>query len=106
MVVAKLTVRPELAVALRFICDKAYQTPVMTGKAMVCGALATVKLCETNGAAKYAALPVCVAWMTQVPAVSSEAVVPETEQTAGVVEARPTVRPELAVAVSGTLANA
>lgn len=35
--------------------------------------------------------------MVQVPAASIDAVVPETEQTEGVVEAKLTARPELAV---------
>ena len=35
VVEAKLTVRPELAVALRVICDKAYQAPVIVEKVMV-----------------------------------------------------------------------
>ena len=41
-------------------------------------------------------MPACVAWMVQVPAVRSEAVLPETVQTAGVVEAKLTGKPELA----------
>ena len=36
VVVAKLTASPELAVALRVICDKAYQAPVMVLNVMVC----------------------------------------------------------------------
>jgi len=38
--------------------------------------------------------------MTQLPVASIDAVVPDTVQTAGVMEAKATVRPELAVAVS------
>ncbi len=45
-------------------------------------------------------LPVWLAWMVQVPAPSSEAVVPETVQMVGVVEVKLTGRPELAVADS------
>ena len=44
--------------------------------------------------------------MTQVPEVSSEAVVPETEQTVGDAEAKLTARPEVAVADRGTLVSA
>ena len=47
-------------------------------------------------------MPACVAWRMQLPAMSSEAVVPDTVQTAGVVDAKATVRPELAVALRGT----
>ena len=44
--------------------------------------------------------------MTQVPEVSSEAVVPDTEQTEGGVEAKVTVRPELAEADKPTIVPA
>jgi hypothetical protein len=47
------------------------------------------------------ALPVCVAWMVQVPALTSVTVAPDTVQTAGVVEAKLTVKPDEAVALSG-----
>ena len=49
------------------------------------------------------ALPVCVAFRMQVPVVSSEAVVPATVQTVGVVEAKATASPELAVAARGSV---
>ena len=58
-----------------------------------------MKLCETMAAAAKVPSPACVAWMVQFPAASSEAVVPETVQVEGVVEAKATVRPELAVAL-------
>ena len=50
-------------------------------------------------------MPVCVARMVQVPLMSSEAVLAPapTVQTVGVVEAKATVRPELAVAVRARL---
>jgi cation transport ATPase len=41
--------------------------------------------------------------IAQVPAASTVAVEPATEQIAGVVEAKDTVRPEVAEAVSGTV---
>ena len=44
--------------------------------------------------------------MMQVPIVSDEAVVPETEQIVGVVEVYMTVKPEEAVAVRPTLVSA
>jgi hypothetical protein len=43
-------------------------------------------------------LPACEAWIVQVPEASSEAVVPETVQIAGVVDAKFTARPDVAVA--------
>ncbi len=43
-------------------------------------------------------MPVCEAVMMQLPEVSSEAVVPDTVQTERVVEAKVTVKPEVAVA--------
>ena len=48
-------------------------------------------------------MPACVACRMQVPEVSRLAVVPLTVQTGGVVEAKATVNPELAVAVSGSV---
>ena len=48
-------------------------------------------------------LPVWLAWMVQVPAISNEAFGPETLQIAGVVDAKLTGRPELAVAVSARI---
>jgi hypothetical protein len=59
----------------------------------------TAKLCETGVAAVYCALPGCVAWMMQVPAVTSVAVAPDTVHTEGVNEVKTTARPELAEAV-------
>ena len=64
------------------------------------GALLTVKLCETGVAAAYALLPACVAWMVQEPAATNVAVVPLTVQTLAVVDAKDTIKPELAVADS------
>lgn len=45
-------------------------------------------------------LPACVAWTMQVPWISRDKVLPATEQTEGVVEAKLTGRLELAVADS------
>ena len=50
VVEAKLTVRPEVAVALSVSCVRAYCVPVMAGKLIVCGLMCTTKLCETSGA--------------------------------------------------------
>ena len=48
------------------------------------------------------ALPACVAWMSQVPAMRNEAVLPESVQTVGVTELRVTGRPELELALSAS----
>ena len=99
---AKLTVRPELAVAVSASC-----VPTVWGaglvKVMVCGWPLTVMFCGTIVAAAKVELPVCVAWIVQVPAATKIAAVGEvveTVQTLWVVEAKLTARPELAVAES------
>jgi hypothetical protein len=60
----------------------------------------TVKLRVTGVAAAQSLLPFWVAWMVHVPAMVNVAVVPLTVQTAMVWELKPTVRPEVAVALS------
>jgi hypothetical protein len=45
------------------------------------------------------ALPGCVAWMVQVPAMTTDTVAPETKQTADVIEANLMGRPDVAVAL-------
>lgn len=62
----------------------------------------TVKLRVTEGAAAYCELPACEACIEQVPAASVVAVVPDTLQIVGVVEAKLTVSPELAFALKAT----
>jgi hypothetical protein len=59
-----------------------------------------VKLCATGIAAVYVAFPACVAVIEQVPVATTVTIVPAAVQTAGVVEAKLTASPELAVAVS------
>src|ERR1700691_2255178 len=61
----------------------------------------TKKLCETGGAgAKVALSPGWVAVMLQVPASRNVMFAPDTVQTLVVVDAKATVKPEVAVAVS------
>src|SRR6187401_3156080 len=60
--------------------------------------LPTVKLCVTWDAGLYVALPPWSAVIVQVPTPTSVTVLPESVQTAGVVDANATARPELAVA--------
>jgi hypothetical protein len=102
VVEARLTGRPESDVADRATVPPA-DCAAIAPKVMVCDFGFTAKLWETGAAALYEALPAWVAWMVQVPAVISEAVVPETEQTAAVVEAKLTGRPESDVADSATV---
>jgi hypothetical protein len=95
---AKLTVNPELAVALTVKGVAPYVTAGRVAKVMVCGMSVTAKVCFTVVAAQ----PLLPAWdaaMVQFPVVTKVAVVPETVQTSGVVEAKLTVSPELAVAL-------
>ena len=99
---AKLTVSPELAVADRGSVDAANCSAVMVGKLMAWVALTTEKL-RAKAAAEYVALPACMALMVQLPTASIEAVLPETEQLAGLRVEKVTGRPELAVALRVTL---
>jgi hypothetical protein len=100
---AKLTARPELAVANSV---SAVPTVCVPGELNVidCGFKAvasTVKLRETGVAAAQVSLPACEAWIVHVPGVTKVAVVPLVVQTPVVSEANVTVKPELAVADSG-----
>ena len=63
-------------------------------------ACVTLKLRVTFGAAAKLTLPVCEAWMVQVPALSSVTVDPLTVHTDVVSEAKLTDRPEDAVALT------
>ena len=62
--------------------------------------MVTVKLALTGVAAANVVLPACVAWMVHVPAETGFTVDAETVQTVGVVEAKVTGSPELAVALT------
>ena len=100
---AKLTGSPEVAVAVNVTTCPAFCGDAIAAKEIVWLVPAvTAKLCETTGAVPYMLLPGWLAWMVQVPEASMEAVVPETEQVAGVVELKPTGKPELAVAERAT----
>lgn len=61
-----------------------------------------MKLRVTSAAAVKLPLPGKLAFMVQVPVAPNVAVAPETVQTLGVVEAKETGRPELAVAESAS----
>ena len=103
VVEAKLTVRPELALAAS--AGGAVPRVWLPGevKVMVCavsGAATTWKFCDTVVAARYALLPAWLALMLQLPTATSVSVLPLTVQTLGVVEAKLTARPELALATS------
>jgi hypothetical protein len=64
---------------------------------MVCVCKLTATVCEAVAAIKLL-LPACDAVMVQDPVAINEAVVPVTVHTVAVVEAKVTVRPEVAVA--------
>ncbi len=95
-----VTARPDEAVALTV------KSAAVTGlfdrapKVIVWLALPTVKLCDTDGAALYVALPAWSALIVQVPVDTRWTVEPLTVQTPVVVELKVTVRPELAVALT------
>ena len=69
---------------------------------MDCVAGATVKVLATTTAASKLALPAWLALTLQVPTVTSVNAAPPTVQTAGVLEANVTVRPDVALATKGT----
>ncbi len=82
---AKLTASPELEDAVR-LSDPPTVCAGMAPNVIVWDLSPTLKLCVTGVAAAYCELPVCEAWIEHVPAASSVALVPETEQMVGVVE--------------------
>jgi hypothetical protein len=100
-----VTVKPEVAVATKVSGVPTVWVPGFAN-VIVCdfsAAAFTAKLCETGGAASYALLPACEAWIVHVPADTNVAVVPLTVQMAVVCGTNVTVKPEVAVAtkVSG-----
>lgn len=99
---AKLTARPELAVAARATGVLPTVPVAARLKLMVCdcAAGATVKDRVTTGAAATLALPGWLAFSVQVPAATRPSALPLTVHTAGVLELSVTGRPELAVADS------
>ena len=95
------TDRPELALADRVNVGVVSTWLPGVLKLMVCATgagAATVKLRVNAAAAAYTVLPAWLAVMLQVPTLTRLSVVPLTVQTAGVVDAKPTVNPELALA--------
>ena len=101
VVEAKLTGRPEPAVAVRVTgTDPLMAWAGIELNVIVWAARLTVKLWVTTAAAAYTALPGWAAWIVHVPAASSDAIEPETVQMVGVEEVKMTDSPELAVAVN------
>jgi hypothetical protein len=98
VVEAKPTAKPEVAVAVRVTEPAVSNWLPGEVKVMVCERCATVKLLATDVAAAYVALPAWLAVTVQVPAETSVSVLPLTVHTALVLEAKPTARPEVAVA--------
>ena len=72
----------------------------IAGKLIVCTAGVTVKLWLTFGAAFQFALPACDAWIVHVPTATRVTVLTLTVHIDVVSDAKVTVRPEVAVAVS------
>lgn len=93
----KVIGRLELAAADSVSCVRAYCVPVIGVKLIVWVVKRTAKLCAAAIGA-YELLPACEAKTMQVPCVSIDSVLPETEQTEEVVEENVTGRLELAVA--------
>jgi len=95
------TAKPELAVAVRASVPPAVCAAIVPN-VMVCVFRFTVKLCSTEAAAAYVALPACAAVIVQVPPVNNVTVLPATVQTLAE-EVYVTAKPELAVAVSASV---
>ena len=108
VVEAKLTARPEEAVALSAGGVAPNAAPGRVANVMVWLPASTWKLWFTGGAAAQLPPPPCVAWMVQVPTDASVMVEPDTVQTPEVVEAKLTARPDdaLALSVGGVVPNA
>ena len=97
----KATSSPELAVALAALAPPTARVAGEKDMApMLWGALLTVMLCVTCGAALLLLSPDWSAAMVQVPAERALTVEPLTLQTAGVIVLKATARPELAVALA------
>ena len=99
VVEAKMTGKPDEAVALRVNGAEPKVEAGRAEKVMVCASALTVKLCCTCGAAVKLALPHWFAVIAQVPPLSKVTVFAETVQTAGVEEAKMTGKPDEAVAL-------
>jgi len=95
---AKLTGRPDEAVALTVNGAVPYVAVGMDGKVIAWGRRVTEKLCVA-ATEPYCELPACVALMVQVPTSSKLAVFPETVQIEGVEEAKLTGSPDETVAL-------
>jgi len=100
VVEAKLTGRPEEAVAFKLIGAALKVTGGSAGNVMLCASPLTVKLCCTWEAAEYVPLPDWFASRTHVPEAINVAVVPEVMQTPAVSELKETANPDVAVATS------
>jgi hypothetical protein len=95
---ASETPRPELAVALTVNGAGLNDRSLMLPKLIVCGALATVKLWLTFGAAAKLAFPAWLAVIEQAPAAMIVTVEPDTVQMGVLADVKTTVSPEEAVA--------
>ena len=92
------TGRLELALATRAVGVVPKVWLPGEAKVIVCEAAPTLKVLDTTGAAAKLVLPGWLASTVQLPVLASNSVVPETVQTAGVLDTRDTARPEVALA--------
>lgn len=96
----KVTGKPdvELATSAAGVLPRVWLPGEM--KVMVCAATTTVKERDTDVAASKLALPAWLALTVQVPTLSSVRLAAAVVHTAGVLETKVTVKPELALATS------
>jgi hypothetical protein len=97
---AKLTAKPDDAVADTVNGGVPILRLGSGANVMVCASLVTWKPCVTGVAGAYLALPAWLACSVQRPTASSVTVFPETVQTGVVPDANLTGRPDVAVAVT------
>jgi len=100
VVEVKLTVSPEVAVALTVNGAEPKGRFGSAPKTTVWLSCVTRKLWLTGTAVAQFALPPCLAWTVQRPVTTNVTVVPDTVQTGGVYEVKLTARPEVAVALT------
>jgi hypothetical protein len=100
VVEAKLTARPDDAVALTLNGAVPYPRFESAAKVMVWLPWVTWKLWFTGVAASQLELPAWVAWIVQVPTATNVTVPAETVHTRVFCELKPTLSPELAVALT------
>ena len=94
-----VTVNPEDAVATSGGGGEPFSGSLLNGPKVIVWGSNTVKVCVTGVAAAYVVLPVWLAVIEHVPSVNSVTVAADNVQIVGLLEAKVTANPELAVAV-------